>query len=73
MNINENPSHSKSQTDKILEWMLSGHSITPLDALNLFGSSRLAARISDIKARGYLIYSEFITTGNGKKVKSYHL
>lgn len=73
MNINENHGTSKSQTDRILEYMLSGKSITPLEALNLFGSMRLGARIADIKAKGYLVYSEFVETENGKKVKKYHL
>ena len=53
--------------------MLQGHSITPLDALRLFNSMRLGARIADIKAKGYLVYSEFVETENGKKVKKYHL
>lgn len=72
-NINENNGASKSQTDLILEWMLQGHSITPLEALNKFGSMRLPARIVDIRKRGYLVYSEFVTTLGGKKVKQYHL
>ncbi len=73
MNINENQSHSKSQTEKILDYMLEGHPITPIDALDRFGSFRLGARIAEIKAKGYLVYSEFITTPSGKKVKQYHL
>ena len=72
-NINENHKTSKSQTDQILEWMLSGRSITPLEALNRFGCNRLAARIADIKARGYLVYSEFVTTNSEKKVKQYYM
>lgn len=72
-NINENHKTSKSQTDQILEWMLSGRTITPLEALNRFGCNRLAARISDIKARGYLVYSEFVTTNSEKKVKQYYM
>ena len=72
-NINENHKTSKSQTDQILEWMLSGRPITPLEALNRFGCNRLAARIADIKARGYLVYSEFVTTLGGKKVKQYNM
>lgn len=72
-NINENHKTSKSQTDQILEWMLSGRSITPLEALSRFGCNRLAARIADIKARGYLVYSEFVTTLGGKKVKQYNM
>ena len=72
-NINENTKTSRSQTDLILEWMLAGHTITPLEALNRFGCNRLAARISDIKARGYLVYSEFISTNTEKKVKQYYM
>ena len=72
-NINENSKTSKSQTDLILEWMLAGNSITPLEALEKFKCFRLGARIADIKARGYLVYSEFVTTPSEKKVKQYHL
>ena len=73
MNINENHAASKSQTDRILEYMLAGNSITPLEALEKFGCFRLGARIGDIKARGYLVYSEFVTTDSQKKVKKYYL
>ena len=73
MNNNENKTTSKSQTDRILEYMLTGKSITPLEALDMFGCFRLGARIADIKARGYLVYSEFITTDTQKKVKRYYL
>ena len=69
-NINENKT-SGSQTDRILEWMLEGHTITPLEALEKYGCSRLAARIADIRQKGYLVYSEFVTAPSGKKVKSY--
>ena len=72
-NINENAGASKSQTDRILDWMLEGNAITPIDALNRFGSFRLGARIAEIKARGYLVYSEFVTGDNGKKFKKYYL
>lgn len=72
-NINENTKTSRSQTDLILEWMLAGHTITPLEALEKFKCFRLGARIADIKARGYLVYSEFVTTPSEKKVKQYHL
>ena len=72
-NINENGKTSRSQTDLILEWMLAGNAITPLEALERFKCFRLGARIADIKARGYLVYSEFVTTPSEKKVKQYHL
>lgn len=72
-NINENTGACKSQTQRILDYMLQGHAITPLEALRLFNSMRLGARIADIKARGYLVYSEFVTGENGKKFKKYYL
>lgn len=72
-NVNENRTESKSQTDRILEWMLSGKSLTPLEALKQFNCLRLGARIADIKAKGYIVYSEFVTTESEKKVKRYHL
>ena len=73
MNINENNKEARSQTDRILEYMLEGHAITPLEALNRFGCSRLAARVADIKAKGYLVYAEFVTTVSGKRIKRYYL
>lgn len=73
MDINENTGASKSQTERILEYMLQGHAITPLEALRLFNSMRLGARIAEIKAKGYLVYSEFVTGPNGKKYKKYYL
>lgn len=72
-NINENGAASRSQTDRILEYMLSGNSITPLEALEMFKCFRLGARIADIKARGYLVYSEFVTTPSEKRVKKYYM
>lgn len=71
-NINENHGTSKSQTARILEWMLFGNSITPLEALQRFGTMRLGARIADIKALGYDVKGELISVG-GKKVKRYYL
>ena len=73
MNTNENQKDSRSQTDRILDYLLTGKSITPLEALDMFKCFRLGARIADIKARGYIVYSEFVSTPSQKKVKRYHL
>lgn len=51
MNDNPNPRTSGSQTSLILEYMRDGNAITSLEALALFGSSRLSARIKDIEKR----------------------
>lgn len=72
-NINPNPSSSASQNARILAYLLEGNAITPLEALELFGSFRLGARIADIKADGYDVKSEYVKLPNGKQVKKYHL
>jgi len=70
-NINENLETSQSQESKILDYMLRGHRITGMEALDLFGSLRLPARIADIQKRGFTVQSEYITTPTGKRVKAY--
>ena len=63
--------HQQTQEAKILEYMKQGNSITALDALNKFGSFRLASRISDLKKKGYQIQSKTIRTDIGKHIKKY--
>lgn len=72
-NINPNGASSSSQVSRILAHLKDGKTITPLEALNLYGCFRLGARIADIKALGYEVKSEFVTTPSEKKVKRYHL
>ncbi len=45
----------KSQTDKVLAHLEYIGAITPIVALNAYGCMRLAARISDLKKKGYSI------------------
>lgn len=70
-NCNPNEESSLSQAKRILAYMKAGNRITPIDALNLYGCFRLGARIADLRADGHEIKSEFVTTPNGKRVKSY--
>ena len=70
-NINENHAASQSQASKILDWMLRGHSITGIEALELFGCFRLPARIADIVKQGFPVQSKFVTTESGKRIKAY--
>ena len=44
-----------SQCIKILDYMRKYGSITPHEAEDAFGCMRLAARIADIRAQGYVI------------------
>ena len=61
-----------SQTALIKGWLLNGRSITQLDALNMFGCFRLAARIADIREEGVNIMTEMITV-NDKRIAQYYL
>ena len=47
-----------SQTNRILNYMLGGGSLTGLEALNLFGCMRLSARIYNIRRMGYRVDSK---------------
>lgn len=62
-----------TQQDALLSYLLEGHKITPLEALDKFGCFRLGARIYDFKKRGFLIEDEMIEVSSGKKVKQYWL
>ena len=61
-----------TQNEQILLHLQQGKSITPLDALNLFGCFRLGARIYEIKRMGYDVQTQNKTVGN-KHVAEYSL
>jgi hypothetical protein len=52
-----------TQTQQILEHLQSGKTITPIDALNLYGSFRLGARILEIRKQGYNVVTKVKTQG----------
>jgi hypothetical protein len=60
-----------SQNALIKGWLLNGHSLTQLEALNQFGCFRLAARIADIRDEGFHILTDMVTLENGKRVARY--
>lgn len=49
-----------TQNEQIAAHLNAGNALTPLDALRLFGCSRLAARVADLKASGMAIESTMI-------------
>jgi hypothetical protein len=61
-----------SQEEKILDHLKSGRSITPLEALDLYGCFRLASRISDLKKTHHNIERTMVRN-NGKKFASYKM
>jgi len=62
-----------NQGVRILEYLKQGHSITPLEGLQLFGTMRLGARCWDLRKAGYDIRSRMIKGENGKHYAQYYL
>ena len=63
---------TKSQEDLILEYLKTGKSITPLEALRFFGCLRLGARIWDLRHKGYRIEEADVKDGR-KRYARYFL
>jgi hypothetical protein len=64
----------KPSTRAVLE-MLRRHpeGCTPLDALAEVGSFRLGARVWELKAAGYDVETQLVTTPSGKRIARYRL
>ena len=63
----------QTQTASILHYLERGGSLTPLDALRLFGCLRLGGRIFDLRAQGWNIETHMVATEGGAHVASYRL
>ena len=62
-----------SQKQKILKHLSSGRSLSPLQALGLFGCYRLASRIYDLKRTGHPIETIIKSDDQGRTYASYVL
>ena len=62
-----------SQNSEILAHLKSGKQLTQLQALKLFGTMRLAARVDELRCKGHKVLTEMITVGNGVRVARYKL
>jgi len=61
----------ESQKESILNYLQSGKSLSPLEALNMFNCLRLGARISDLRKEGYNIQTTY--NKKGKRYAKYIL
>ena len=66
-------SDRQNQSAAILEYLQSGATLTPLEALDRFGSMRLGARIYDLKKQGHPIKVRIIELRSGKHVAQYYI
>jgi hypothetical protein len=62
-----------AQRTLVLQHLQRGGTLTALQALDLYGIGRLAARIEELRRAGHEIVSEMVETDTGKKVARYHL
>lgn len=62
-----------SQAQQILDYMQSGESISPIQALDMFGCFRLASRILELRNMGHKIKSDLYTNQFGKTFAKYTL
>ena len=60
-----------SQEDAVLKYMQTGAALTPLEALQMFGTMRLSAIIYQLRLEGHNITTE--TNKNGKPFAIYRL
>ena len=63
----------QSQTASILHYLERGGSLTPLDALRMYGCLRLGARVWDLKKQGWKIETHMVATEGGAHVASYRM
>lgn len=74
---NPNPEQSKSQNQRILEYLKTGKTLTPLQALQLFNCWALSSRIAELnkilrdEGNGAKIECKLIKGEDGKKFGEY--
>lgn len=61
------------QRNNVLRHLQSGQTITPLEALDLYGCFRLAAVIHVLRKEGFPIQTEEVITSNHKRIAKYRL
>ena len=62
-----------NQCEEILSYIETNGGITPKEAENWLGCMRLAARINDLRKKGYNIRTEMKTTDKGARYALYKL
>lgn len=73
-NINDNETEAVSHRQAILEFLLTGCSLTVLEALKYFNCMALSQRVSDLNRDGWCIQVRMIKTEFSKKrIAQYYL
>jgi len=64
---------TETQNTAILNHLLTGCSLTSLEALKYFNCFRLSARVRELKDKGFSIKTEMIKTNSGKRISKYSM
>ena len=64
---------TETHKQKILEFLLTGCSLTPWQAITYWRCTKLATRISELKAEGWVFQQEMITGKDGSQAMKYWL
>lgn len=60
---------TQSQRQHILDWLLGGNTLTPLQALDKFKCFRLAGRVCELRDEGWAICKEMVRVQSGGETK----
>jgi hypothetical protein len=73
MNINLNETSSASQCVMLLELLFMGAKITDNGAREYLDCTRIAARVYELKRRGFPIMTTIIKTSTNKRIAQYYI
>lgn len=62
-----------SYRTQILDYLMTGDTLDPIKALNLFGCFALSQRITDLKKEGIPVKMQMVTAKSGKRHAIYWL
>jgi hypothetical protein len=62
-----------TKTERLLNYLMSGHDITEGQARSRFGIQNLSATASDLRFKGYAVYANRKMRGNNHEVTMYRL
>lgn len=57
---------TKSQKTRLINFFQTGRDITESQAMHRFGINRLSARVQELRAEGYSIYTNTLKTSRGE-------
>lgn len=63
----------KTKTQRVLNFLKTGHDITEGQASTRFGIANLSAVASQLRSQGYAVYNNRKTLANGNQISVYRL